>query len=204
MPGLGEQVGRDVYERLRSIGIEIRVDSLISSVDGQFMEFKNGERLEYDCLIWTAGVKARSAPFITPLQTDRSGRLMTNAMFGLTEHSEIFALGDQGCYMDPSTGRPMPGTARQAIKQGRYVGGALAALLRNQKPKPFVCQNLGYIVPLGGKWAIFKTPQLYFKGFLPYIARQIAWFHYYWTILGLRRAMKLSLLENKLYGRNDF
>ena len=41
MPGLGEEVGRDVYARLKSLGTEIRINSLITKVDQTFLEFNN-------------------------------------------------------------------------------------------------------------------------------------------------------------------
>jgi NADH:ubiquinone reductase (H+-translocating) len=202
MPGLGEEVGRDVYLRLKDFGFEIMLNSLITNVEANSLEFKNGERLNYDCLIWTAGVKANQVPFTEEMAVDRGNRMVVNAMFQLESYPSVFVLGDEGCYMG-TDGRPLPGTARQAIDQGKYAGYAIAQLLQNKKPRDYKCKNYGYIVPLGGKWAILKTQRFYLKGFFAYLARQLAWFHYFWTILGLRKAFKLAILENRLYGRND-
>lgn len=202
MPGLGEEVGRDVYTRLKSFGFEIMLNSMITNVDEHFLEFKNGEKLFYDCLIWTAGVKANQVPFVTELALDRGNRILTNSQFQIERYPSIFVLGDEACFLD-TNGKPLPGTARQAIDQGRYVGQAIAQILQNKKPQPYICKNYGFIVPLGGKWAIFKSQRLYFKGLLPYVLRQIGWFRYFYSILGLRRAIELVILENRLYGRND-
>jgi len=125
-----------------------------------------------------------------------------NSMFQIDSYQNIFVIGDEGCYMG-ADGRPLPGTARQAIDQGKYVGRALSYIIQNKKPPTYVCKDYGYIVPLGGKWAILKTRRFYIKGFLAYAARQLSWFHYFWTILGFKKALQLSILENKLYGRND-
>jgi NADH:quinone reductase (non-electrogenic) len=204
MPGMDEFVGKDVYDRLKSLGTEVMLNSMISNVDENFIEFKDGEKISYDALIWTAGVKATQAPFadMTKVKMDRGGRLLTNGTFQVEQYPNIFSAGDEGCYMDKN-GRPLPGTARQAIDQGRYIGHALARIVQNKKPAFYVCKTYGYIVPVGGKWAIFRTPRFYMKGSLAYVVRQLAWFHYFWTLLGLRRAIQLSILENRLYGRND-
>lgn len=202
MPGLGERVGKAVYNRLKKLGTEIQLDSLITKVDEKFMEFNTGERLEYDCIIWTAGIKARLAPFTEPLETDRGGRIITDITLHPAKFNNIFIAGDLVSVPD-QLGKPVPATARHAIDQGKYIGKALASLVQGQTPPPYAPKILGYIVPLGGKWAIFKTPRFYMAGFLPYVFRQIAMFHYFYTIIGLSKAFKLSFLENKLYSRND-
>ncbi len=92
-------------------------------------------------------------------------------------------------------GRPLPGTARQAIDQGKYVAYAIARLLQNQQPKPYNPKNYGYIIPLGGKWAVFKSQYLYLKGFFPYLMRLVAWLHYFYTIVGISKAFQLMILK---------
>lgn len=202
MSGLGEQVGRDVYARLKNFGFEIMLNSMITKVDSNFLEFNNGEKLSYDCLIWTAGVKANQVPFTNDVAVDKGNRMMVNSMFQLELHPNIFVIGDEGCYMG-TDGRPLPGTARQAIDQGKYVGYAINQLIQNKQPRAYKCKNYGYIVPLGGKWAILKTQKIYMKGFFAYLARQLAWFDYFRSILGFKKAFKLAILENRLYSRND-
>src|SRR5207248_1425546 len=109
----------------------------------------------------------------------------------------IFVIGDQSCFMD-TQGKPLPGTSSQAIEQGKYVGYTLAKILRGQQPQPFVCRNLGFIISLGGTWAILTSPRFYMKGWLAYVVRQFVWFNYFWSVAGFWSALKLSLLENKL------
>jgi NADH:ubiquinone reductase (H+-translocating) len=202
MPGLGERVGHEVYKHLKSLGTEIQVNSMITKVDDKFVEFKNGERLEHDCIIWTAGIKAKQIPFTTELELDRGGRIVTDNTLRPTQLRNVFIAGDQASFTGPD-GRPLPTTARHAIDQGIYIGRSLAQLVNQAEPTAYNSKVFGYIVPLGGKWAIFKTPHFFMKGFLPYVFRQVAMFHYFYTILGLTRAIKLSFLENELYSLND-
>jgi NADH dehydrogenase len=202
MPGMASRMATDVHNRLKDLGIIIRTNSLVTKVDEHFLEFNNGEKLEYDTLIWTAGVKANQVLFSEPIDLDRGNRAVTNERLQLAGHPNIFVIGDASCFLDKQ-GKPLPGTARQAIDQGKYVGAALAALVENRQPRPYSCKQFGYIVPLGGKWAIMAGRRLYMKGFWPYVFRQLGWLRYFWSVLGLRRAYELSILENRLYGRND-
>jgi NADH dehydrogenase len=204
MPGMGERIGRDMYDRLKSLGVQVRLNSLITNIDEQFLELKNGEKLSYDSLIWTAGVRAREMPFVdgVKVESDKTGRIMVNPMLQIENYRNISVIGDGTCFMG-TDGKPLPGTARHAIDQGKYVAYALTQVMQNKKPQPYSCKNFGYIVTAGGKWAIFQTKRFYMKGFLPYLFRQIGWLHYFYTILGLRRAIRLIILENRLYGRND-
>jgi NADH:ubiquinone reductase (H+-translocating) len=202
MPGLDARLGRDTYERLKALGVQVRLSSLVAKVDEHFVEFSNTERLEYDVLIWTAGVRANQVLFTMPVELDRGNRLATDSMFRLPSQQNIFAIGDECCFLD-NNGKPLPGTAQQAIAHGKYVGRAIARLMQNQQPENYQPRQFGYIVPLGGKWAILMSKHLYLKGFIPYLIRQYAWFRYFRSILGWYKALRLSILENQLYSRND-
>jgi NADH:ubiquinone reductase (H+-translocating) len=202
MPGMDPKVSRDAYNRLKYLGTEIKLNALITKVEDQFLEFKDGERLQYDCLIWTAGVKARQVPFTANMDYDRGNRIVTNQYFQIEAHPSIFVVGDESCHLD-SSGNPLPGTATQAMDHGKYVAYAITQFMQNRTPKAYQCKDFGYIVPVGAKWAILKTPRWHLTGYVPYLIRQWAWFRYFWEIIGLRRAIQLSWLENKLYVRND-
>lgn len=202
MPGLGEKVGKTVYKRLQALNTEIQLDSFITEVSDKLITLKNGEQIQYDCLIWTAGVKGKTIPFTTPLETDHSGRIIVNPKLQLNNHNNIFIAGDVAA-VKSADGTTTPATARHAIAQGKYIGQTLANIIQNQPQLPFISKTLGYIVPLGGKWAVFKSPKIFFSGFFPYVARQLAMFHYFYTILGLTKSVKLSFLENKIYRKND-
>lgn len=202
LPGLDDTLAKDVAQRLHDLSVRVQVNSMITKVDDHFVEFKNGERLEYDLLIWTAGVKAQTAPFKNPVAADRGDRLIADGTLRLNNSKDIFVIGDQACIYD-SNQHPLPGTAPQAMYQAHYVADAISALMRGKNPKPFSCRTYGYIIPVGRKWAVLKQGPLYIKGWLAYVIRGFVAMHYFASVAGWWRAFKLVAMETKLYSRND-
>ncbi len=203
MPGLGEKIAQDTFRRLDELGVEVQTKSLITNVTQQFIELNTGDKMHYDGLFWTAGVQATHVP-ITPAEPvmDRGGRIQTGACFQVERQKNIFAIGDQCCFIG-TDGRPLPGTASQAIDQGEYVARAIVDMSRNQTPPIYECKNFGYVVPLGGKWGIMITPHIYLKGRIAIFARSLIWFNYLKKLIGSRRAAKLIWRQGKIYSSND-
>lgn len=202
LPGLEMQISMDVGGRLRSLGVRIQTDSFIAKVDEHFLEFKNGEKISYDCLIWTAGVKSNSVPMSPQVNEDRSGRIAVNEHLQMPAYPNVFVAGDKACIMDKD-GRPLPGTAMQAMDQANFLGEAISKTIENQKPEAYQTKKTPFFIPLGGKWMIFKFGPIYITGLLSYLIRQAAFFRYFMSILGPVKAARLLYLENKLYVRND-
>jgi NADH dehydrogenase FAD-containing subunit len=79
----------------------------------------------------------------------------------------------------------------------------LPKVLKNVRPDGYSCLDHGFVVSLGGKWAILDYKGWYFKGFLGFVFGQLAHLRYYISIVGLWNAVKYLLLDLKLYSRND-
>ena len=62
MPGMGDRATRDAASRLNSLGIRVKLLSPIIKVEQNTVEINYGEKLVYDVLIWTAGVRAKPLP----------------------------------------------------------------------------------------------------------------------------------------------
>lgn len=202
MPGQQERLARDVARRLDELGVKVQTKSLITNVAESFLELNTGEKLHYDGLFWTAGIKANSVPITPELQVDRGGRIQTNPYFQAQGQNNIFVIGDQSCFVG-TDGKPLPGTASQAVDQGEYIATAITKFAINKTPEPYECKDFGYAIPLGGKWGIAITPHLFLKGMVAILGREIIWFLYLRKLIGTMPAMKLIWFQNKLYSRND-
>jgi NADH dehydrogenase len=199
---MGNRISKDIYQRLRELDVDIALQTMITEVKADTLTFNNGEVVHYDCLVWTAGVAANAVTFTSELRQAKGGRIMADHTCLASPYSNIFVVGDQCCFMDPH-GNPLPGTAQQAMDQGKYVAYAINKLLQNKKPAEYKCKEFPFLITLGGKYAIMASKHFYIKGYLAYLIREFAWFRYFFEILGFSRALQLSYLENKLYVRND-
>ncbi len=201
--GLDDRLSRDAYDRLDRLGIRIQLSSMITNVEEGFVTLANGEKEAFDLLVWTTGVKALPVPFTgEPQPSDKKERLNTKTCLQILNSEHIFAIGDCACIFNDQ-GRPVPPTAQNAIAQAKFVALAIVECVAGRTPPPFLPQQHGFIVTLGGKWAILKVGNWYVKGFIGYLARLYSDFRYFYNVVGAWKALKIVLLQTELYSRND-
>ncbi len=202
IPGFDDRLSADAYERLKDLGIHIRLSSRIVKVDEYFVWLDSGEKVAYNTLIWTAGVKANPVTCSRVFNLDRKDRICVNKFFQVEPYQNIFAIGDLA-NMTGVNGQPVPCTAQDAWAEAKYLADALPLLVKNQRPKPFQNHKHGFIVNLGGKWAIVDYNLLYVKGFLGAVIGQFAHLRYYISVVGLWGGIKWLLFQEDIFSRND-
>jgi NADH:ubiquinone reductase (H+-translocating) len=202
IPGLDKRVGRDALSRLTELKVRTQLGSFVAKVTSQHIELSNAERLEYDLLAWTTGIKAVQPQFTVPVALGEKMKVMTNGYLQVEGEDAIFMIGDESCILD-SEGKPAPSTAQDAMRQAEYLAYALPLLIQNRRPNGFACEKHGIIVAIGGKWAIGKFNKFYFTGFFPYVLKRVADFRYFASLVGSVRAFRYLWMEVNLYTRND-
>ncbi|GAC1413495.1 MAG: NAD(P)/FAD-dependent oxidoreductase [Candidatus Doudnabacteria bacterium] len=203
MLGMPSVVSSAAYYRLKSIGVNVLLNSIISAVNTKQISLSNGETINYDLLTWTGGVKSVDIPFDGETKKDKKHRCMTESDLTLTGFSNIYMIGDNACVMDAKN-IPLPQTATQAILHAEYVVKALNAKLKNKKTPRFVAQSSPYIVPIKGKWAIMHlTNGFTMTGFLPWLIKIFANIRYYNRFMSLDKAINLAWFDTKLFIKND-
>ena len=203
IPNFNSQMSDDAYYRLKELGISVRLSSRISGVSEHFVELIGGEKVKYDCLVWAAGVMGKEINFTNAVEAGRRGFLPINEFFQLRGYHEIFVLGDLALVADKHQ-QAVPKSAQDAIDQAGYLAYALPFILKNQKPPfSYVPKKHGFIVSLGGKWAIFSYGGFYFTGWLAYLADMAAHLGYYAGIVGWFKAVKYVIFQMEIYSRKD-
>ncbi len=202
MPGMGDRASKDAQARLKELGITVRVLSPIVQVESSWLELKSGEKMVYDCLIWTVGVRAQSVPLGLSLPLDGRGRVETNTYLQTKTNSNIFVIGDQALVLG-NNGQSAPPSAQDAEHQAKYLAKALPKMVKNQLPPSYEPVKHGFIVSLGSKWAILNYQPFYWIGWLAYIIDKLAHIKYFASIIGWKKAVKYVCFQTNLYERKD-
>lgn len=203
LPGFPQAVILATKERLKELGIRQLTNTAITKVTKRYIHTNNQEQLSYDAIVWTAGVKSVSIPVENNGDIKQTkSRTEVDGCFRLPLNKNVFVIGDQCCFHDEE-GQPLPGTANQAVDQGKYVASALISLLRNQTPAPYTCKKFPTIITVGQKWAIYVGQRFMLTGYLAYLVRELGWFRYYWSLLGFGQGLRWLRRSEKLYSRND-
>jgi NADH dehydrogenase len=202
VPGSNSRVSEDAYGRLRELGVRVRLSARISEVDEHFVKLLSGDKIVYDALLWTAGIKASDCR-MEVVGLDKNGRLPVNEFFQVQNHPNVFALGDMAAVLD-GKGRSAPASTQNAEDQGKYLASALPYIIKNQKPPlPYKNQKRSFVINVGGKWAIMSNNGKYLTGWLAYFIDKLAHLRYYTSLVGFYKALKCVIFQMEIYGRND-
>jgi NADH:ubiquinone reductase (H+-translocating) len=161
---------RYTQERLRKMGVEIRLNTLAVAMDEESVTVKGPdgeETIRGRTRIWAAGVQA--SPLAAQLaekvgaETDRAGRIPVNPDCTVPGHPEVFAIGDMVSLNN------LPGVAQPAMQEGKYVGKVIKARLAGDETiAPFEYFDKGTMATIGHRAAVADAFGMKFTGWLGY------------------------------------
>ena len=118
--------------RLRSLGIELRLDTAVQDVRADGVT-AGGARIDARTVFWAAGTEATPVAHWLGVAPGRHGLVEVAPDCTLPGHPEIFVIGDAASCKDAS-GAPLPGLGAVAKQQGAYVGRTIAARVAAKSP----------------------------------------------------------------------
>ncbi len=201
LPGFENGVVSLTLERLKSLNIDLLTNTKINEFTKDHVKTAT-LNLNYDVAVWTAGVEAKKLP-LTDAILSKGSRVMVDQYFRVKNYDNIFSIGDQSCFLNSLTNMPLPGTAAQAVRQGRYIAHVIRSLNKNKKPSSYQCKTLPYCFPVGGKWVVFNYKQITVGGIMGYVLRELIWLKYFVSILGLFKGFHYKLRIQNLYIRDE-
>lgn len=177
LPSYPEKLSERAREHLQRIGVDVRTNAKVESVDAQGVVV-NGDRIASPTVLWSAGVVASPAGRWLGAETDRSGRVKVNADFSVPGHPDIFAIGDTAAVIAPSRNLfgarrdpgLLPGIAQPAIQEGKYVASIISRRVRGQSPPtPFWYWDKGNLAIVGRTFAVADLNPFRFAGVLAWL-----------------------------------
>lgn len=164
---------------LQKLGVDVYLNSILESYDGQKVRLKNGIEIPTNTVIWAAGIKGNVPNGIENTIITRGNRIKVDRQNKVLHQQNIFALGDVA-YMETTlypNGHPQ--VANVAINQAKNLAKNILLLQKNDSNLlEFEYKDKGSMATVGRNLAVvdFQKPALHFKGF-------IAW--YIWMGLHL-------------------
>jgi NADH dehydrogenase len=150
---------------------------------------RSADRIGFNLLIWTAGVKPPSLLSRIGLTCGKRGHLLTDTTLRVHVHTEIFAIGDAAACVD-ERGRERPALfALDAERQGALAAKNIIATLNNYKLEKYKEYRPGFVIPLRGRWGILGLGKLRIKGWPAWAFHQFIHFRYLTSILPLKEAL---------------
>jgi len=149
---LPERVSATAKRDLEKIGVEVRLNALVTAVDAEGV-VAGGERLRARVVFWAAGNAASPLGRTLGVPLDRAGRVLVEPDLSVPGRPEIFVVGDLAAvrWMD---GEWVPGVAPAAMQMGAAAGRNLARRLRGEPTEPFRYVNKGEMATIGRNKAV--------------------------------------------------
>ncbi len=152
MPEVSESLAEYATEALRRRGMDVLLDTTVSSMEDGHMVLSDGAEFEAGTVVWTAGVSPHPMLAESDLPLDTKGRVRCEATLQVEGYSEVFAAGDCAAVPDLTSddeGALCPPTAQHAVRQAKTLGDNVVALTRGTAPREYRHSLVGAVASLG-------------------------------------------------------
>jgi len=196
------------HRRLSQRGVSVLTESKIVDVWPNVLQLDGKEKakIPFDLLVWTAGVQgACSSEILYGAHFVKNSCVVVDTALRVAPEANIFTIGDGAASVHPKTGAALPMTAQKAIWEGAYVGRLLMRFIKNPKTKlpPYKPKKVRYVIPVGGKYAIFAGRHLVFGGRIAWLLKYVLLVRYLSSIVSLGYALRYTMRQARIFAKND-
>ncbi len=139
---------------LRRRRVDLELGCGVARVEPDAVVMADGRRIRAGTIVWAAGVTASPLATMLRLPLGRGGRIPVEADLSLSDHPNVFAVGDIA--LPP--GNPLPQVAQPAIQGGAHAARQIAARLDGHGTEPFVYRDKGSMATIGRNSAVAELP----------------------------------------------
>lgn len=186
VPALSARLSQSAERALTRRGVDLVLGQKVSEVTASGLRLESGRTVGASTVVWAAGVRPHPLASEVGREADR-GRLVVDGRLGLAPG--VFVVGDSGLIPD-GRGNVSPPTAQFALRQGKYLGNHLPAILAGDRVPDFRYRTMGELVSLGHRNAVGRIFGLPVSGF-------IGWFlwrsYYLFRLPGMLRKSRVAL-----------
>ncbi|GHV96333.1 NADH dehydrogenase [Spirochaetia bacterium] len=202
LPMLEEDLRDKVAWYMKQHGAELLVNSPIVGAEPGVVKLKDGSNLETSTFIWTAGVSGcvfaesldlAKGPFGRNTQTsgdappkrNRKGRLLVTDEMRSADFPNVFPVGDNLWFVENE--QPLPQIVETAIQTGETAACNIIAAIEGKEAKKFKSNYHGFMVSVGGKYAVSNAMGIKLSGFFAMAMKHIVNLHYLIGIAGFNQ-----------------
>lgn len=155
LPEVGPRLGEWGLEHLRKRGIEVYLNTSLTSCVGGHVVLSNGIEADSDTIVWTAGVKPHPALARFGLPLGPKGHVDTEATLQVRGIGYAWSAGDNAQVPDlaaRAAGQEnawCPPNAQHALRQAKVLGDNVIAGMRGFPQQEYRHASLGSVAGLG-------------------------------------------------------
>jgi NADH dehydrogenase len=166
--GLPRRLAVYAVDRLRRMGVDVRLNAAVSSIEADAVYLKDGTVVPAETVVWTAGVRGERSAATWGFTVDRSGRVPVEPTLQLAGHPEVYIVGDLARF--EQDGRSLPMVAPVAMQQATTAARNIRRQFSGQPLMPFRFRDPGMMATIGRNAAVAHFAGLAITGFPAWLA----------------------------------
>lgn len=169
LPPMREKSQNYTYNTLTEMGVRVQLEKMVEDYEDDTVYFKDGDSIQTETLIWTAGVTAMRFEGIPEESYGRGNRLLVNEFNKVQGTENIYAIGDTALQKtDKNFPEGHPQLANVAMQQGKHLAKNLIAMHEARGQAPFSYFDKGSMAIIGRSKATadLTFPSKTFTGWL--------------------------------------
>lgn len=185
--GFPDELRAYAAERLRAMGVDVRLGVRVAAVETDRVRFGDGSELLSDTVVWTAGVRGR--PEIPGLlgETGAQGRIKVLPCLQLGGDDRIFLAGDV-CL--PGIDAAVPMVAPMAVQQGLLAAENVLRRIEGRPVQDFAPQDKGSMATIGRQAAVARLGKTALTGFSAWVLWLVVHLLY---LIGFRNRLLVAI-----------
>jgi NADH dehydrogenase len=143
-------------EALTKRDVEVRTGAAVASVEPTRVTLKSGETLKAHTLVWGAGLQGNPLVQSLGIELQRGNRIGVGPDLTLSDHPEVYVVGDVAAITDEKSGQVLPQLGSVALQSGEHAGKEIANRIAGKDPKPFQYKDKGTMATIGPGAAVVQ------------------------------------------------
>jgi NADH dehydrogenase len=152
-----ESLQKAARRKLEQMGVEIRMQSPVESVNNGEITFKDGSKMTGGTIVWAAGVKAADIVESIEVAQAKGGRVKVLPTLNVAERPEVFVVGDMTYLEGYKDGQAYPMVAPVAIQMGKWAAKNILAQARGGRMRKFRYFDKGNLATVGRSFAVMDA-----------------------------------------------
>jgi NADH dehydrogenase len=163
LPTFAPTLQKAALVALRHKGVDVRLNTSVSSFDGSAVVLGNGETIATTTLVWAAGVRGTDLGSALGVSLQRGARVPVGPSLQVGDHPEVYVIGDLAHFSVDGKGLPM--VAPVAIQQGQTAANNIRRAIAGLPATTFTYHDKGSMATIGRNSAVSQIGSLRLTGF---------------------------------------
>jgi NADH dehydrogenase len=163
-----ESLSEHARQDLERLGVEVRLNSMVTGIDEHGLTLASGERIEAGTRLWAAGVQASPLGKALGVDLDRAGRVKVEPDLSIPGRPNVFVTGDLAA-LNGKDGKQLPGVAQVAMQEGRTAAKNILRRIGREPTRPFRYKDLGNMATIGRNRAVADIHGIKLHGFVAWV-----------------------------------